>query len=770
MNIRVIISVITLFCSSVWAWQPQSIEFEGLARVSSASALQSSGLLPAQELDSQSIAQSIRSLYATGLFDDIEALRVEDRLVFRVIERPAIGTIEIEGTRAISKDLLAGALREQGIREGEILDRSKLELIRNELVRQYSAIGLYAAQVSLKLDARPNNRVDLLIEVEEGVSAFIAGVQFTGNQAFDDEQLLQRSLNMRARDQANLWDRFTKRDRFSQQGLNADKQVLEAWYLDRGFLDFELSSTQVSLSPDRQGLYIFFNVSEGLPYQIREQRVQGDTADFQQELEAMLKLQAGDTFSRSEVLATQQAMLNFLTDRGYFFAEVQIAPEVMADDLLLDINYQVQLGPKVYVRQVEFRGNSGTNDETLRREVLQRERSLSRARDIRNSRTRLMRLGFFEEVTVQTPRVAGTTDQIDVVYRVREKQTGNVQGSLGYSDVAGIFASAEITQANVMGTGHSLGAKLQINQTETEASLSYDIPYVTESGIGMGADLFGRRTNFDNLNFINYRTDNLGARVRLGYPTSLNSRLTWQLGFERTFLYTQSPIAEIELFESLVGNEFDNLSLSANWVRSTLNSGFSPTDGNRQQFSLEAGLPLGDLTYYRARYRYDQYWPFFDDYAVRWHSDLAFADAYGDLDVLPFTLNYRAGGPGSVRGFDAGSLGPKNSIGRPFGGNLLTRTGLEFIFPVPFVDNKSPWRTAAFVDLGNVYTTSCHPQAKDDGFCQTGWEFDELRLSAGVDITWSTPIAPLNFVFAVPLNAREDDRTRGFNFSIRSGF
>lgn len=769
MKFRALISLL-LFSSFAWAWQPSSIEFEGLARVSSASALISSGLLPDQALDANQVAQSIRSLYATGLFDDIEAVRIDDRLLFRVLERPAIESISIEGTKAINKDLLANALREQGIREGEILDRAKVELIRSELVRQYSAIGLYAAQVTLALQAKPNNRIDVLIDVEEGAPAFIAALQFTGNNAFDDATLTARAIGMRDRDQASLWDRVTKKDRFSQQALNADRQILEAWYLDRGFLDFELSSTQVSLSPDRQGLYLFFNISEGQPYQIRDQQVVGDTSDFQAELDGMLRLAAGATFSRAEVMATQQAMLNYLTDRGYFFAEVAIQPDVDPTNLLLDIDYRVQLGPKVYVRQVAFRGNSATNDDTMRREVLQRERSLSRARDIRDSRVRLMRQGFFDDVSVQTPRVAGTSDQIDVIYTVREKQTGSLSGSIGYSDVSGLFVSGELTQGNVMGTGHSLSAKVQLNQSERDASLSYDVPYVTESGIGLGADLFGRQTNFDKVSFINYRTDNVGVRLRLGYPTSLNSRLTWQLGFERTFLYTNEPIVEIQAFEDQVGDRFDNLSLSASWVRSTLNSGFSPTQGNRQQFNLEAGLPLADLTYYRLRYRYDQYWPFFNDFALRWHSDLAFADAYGELDNLPFTLHYRAGGPGTVRGFDPNSLGPKNSAGRPFGGNLLTRTGLEFIFPVPFIDNKSPWRTALFVDAGNVYTTHCHPTAASESFCATGWDAEDIRLTAGLDVTWSTPIAPLNFVFALPLNARDDDRTRGFNFSIRSGF
>ncbi|WP_158583952.1 outer membrane protein assembly factor BamA [Salinibius halmophilus] len=756
----------------------ESITFQGLQRVSPAAASSVVTLLPGK-IDQSAVSAALRALYQTGYYDQVEVLLENGALTFVVIERPQIETLTIEGADTVPESALTSALSAEGVRAGEILNQSKIAVISGELERQYAQVGLYEAKVTIDQEPLPNNRVNVTVVVEEGPKAEVGSFNIAGNRLFSDDELAE-NFTLKPRRDTQVWDTLFGNHDFSLAQFRGDLRRLESFYFERGYVDFAIDSQQVDLTRDRRYMSLNLNISEGEQYFLASVNVD---APGEFDLDSLPTLVAGDVFARSQVVATQQRILDELNDQGYFFAKVDVLPAVDREALTVDLTYKVTPGPLTYVRKIEFVGNDATNDVTLRRELLQLEQSLAIVSDIRQGTSRLMRLGFLRNATVDTRPVPGTDNQIDVIYEVEEDKVGNVSASLQFSPSRGASISGSFGQKNLAGTGHETAIELSASTTrdddgdltfaQRKVNISYDIPYATESGISVGADLFVEEINDDVISQSNYRTNDYGIRVRAGYPTSLDSRLIWSAGLERKDLLlptnTINVAQEVLNYADDVGsNTFDTLTLGATWRYYTLEGGFLVNKGAQHRLSATYSTPLSSSSWLKLDYTGEQYWPLFerDYWALRVHGEFGFGVPISG-NQMPFYELYKSGGRGSVRVFKDNQLAPNDSQGRAFGGNLKTEIGAELLVPMPFIENKDAWRASLFIDAGNTTTSSCSGYSEASN-CQSGWRIDDINVSAGIDLTWRTPVAPISFVLGYPLtNAHEEgDAGDPFSFSL----
>lgn len=757
----------------------ESINFQGLQRVSPAAANSVVTLLPGK-IDQSAVAAALRALYQTGYYDQVEVVLEDGALTFVVVERPQIETLTIDGAKTVPEAALSSALSAEGIRQGEILNQSKIAVISGELERQYAQVGLYEAKVAIEQEPLPNNRVNVTVQVEEGPKAQVGAFNIAGNRLFSDE-VLQDNFTLKARRDTDVVSSLFGNNDFSQAQYRGDLRRLESFYFERGYIDFAIDSQQVDVTRDRRYMALNLNISEGEQYFLSSVAVQAPDGFA---LSDIPTLASGDVFARSQVVDTQQNLLDRLNEQGYFFAKVDVLPRVDREALTVDLVYQVTPGPLTYVRKIEFVGNNATNDVTLRRELLQLEQSLAIVSDIRQGTSRLMRLGFLRNATVDTRPVPGTNNQIDVIYEVEEDKVGNVTGSLQYSPSRGVSVAGSFGQKNLAGTGHETAIEISLSTTRNDqgelafaqrkANLSYDIPYATESGISVGADLFAEEINDDLISQSNYRTNDYGVRVRAGYPTSLDSRLIWSAGLERKDLLLPDNtinVAEevLNYAESAGSNTFDTLTIGSTWRYYTLEGGFLIKRGAQHRLSATYATPLSTSSWLKLDYSGEQYWPLFDrDYwALRVHGEFGWGIPISGAQ-MPFYELYKSGGRGSVRVFRDNQLAPNDSQGRAFGGNVKTELGVELLVPMPFIDNKDAWRASLFIDAGNTTTSSCAGYS-DASDCTAGWRIEDIKLSAGVDVTWRTPVAPISFVLGYPLTNNYDEGDAGDPFSFSLG-
>lgn len=758
-------------------YQVETINFKGLQRVSNAAANATVTLLPGN-IDQSAISAALKALYRTGYYDQVEVVFTDGQLFFEVVERPQIESLTIEGADTVPEAALTSALSAEGIRQGEILNRAKIEVINSELERQYAQVGLYSAKVSVLQEPLPNNRVALTLEVQEGPEAEVGALNIAGNRVYADAELVD-DFQLKARRDTDVVDSLFGDHGYSQAKLGGDLQRLESFYFDRGYIDFAIDSRQVNLSRDKRFITLNLNVSEGEQYTLSSVNIE---APPEFELAQYQTLSVDDVFARSQVIAVQQDILSHLNELGYFFARVDVVPNVDRDGLTVDLVYRVETGPLTYVRKIEFVGNDATNDATLRRELLQLEQSLAIVSDIRGGTGRLMRLGFLKNATVDTRPVPGTNNQIDVVYQVEEEKTGTISGTMQFSPSAGFSLTGTYAQKNLAGTGHEASVDVSVSTTrdddgkltfaQRKLTLGYDVPYVTEGGVSLGADLYVEEINDDVIRQSNYRTNDYGLTVRTGYPTSLDSRITWSAGVERKDLLlpdsTEFVAQEVLNYADKHGETFDTFTLGASWRYYTLEGGFLVSKGSQHRLSATYAVPGSTSSWLKLGYLGEHYLPLFNRkyWAIRLHSEAGLGLALSS-DQMPFYELYRSGGRGSVRVFNEGQLAPTNSKGSPFGGNLKTEVGAELLVPMPFIENKDAWRASLFLDAGNTFATSCVGYSEQSN-CSPGWALDELRVSAGVDLTWMTPLAPISFVVGYPLgnNYSEDEAGSWFNFSL----
>ncbi|MDN6319839.1 MAG: outer membrane protein assembly factor BamA [Marinobacter sp.] len=741
------------------------IEVEGLQRVSAGTVFSAFPVNIGEQMDEAELADSIKSLFRTGLFTDIEASRDAGILILTVRERPSITSIEIDGNKNIETDMLMDALAGAGLQEGQVFRRATLERLELEILRSYIGQGRYNARVKATAEVLPRNRVAISLDINEGTVAAIQHINLVGNKDFGDEQL-RDLFELRT---SSWWNSLTNSDKYARERLSGDLETLRSFYLDRGYLDFSVESSQVSISPDKRKVFIAIALNEGPQYTISEIKLRGDLIVDEEELRELIPVDAGDVFSRARMTAISETLAFRLGKEGYAFANVNAVPEP-GEGNTAAVTFFVEPGKRAYVRRVNFDGNVSTRDDVLRQEMTQMEGGIASSDRIEFSKTRLERLGFFQTVNVDTVPVPGTDDLVDVNYSVEEQPTGSLSASVGFSQDSGVILGANVSENNFFGTGKRVSFGVNVSDSVKSANISYMDPYYTVDGVSRGFSVFARETDFEQEDITSYLLDEYGGRLTFGYPTDNITRLNFGLG------YTLSKIKggvftskEVTNFIDEEGDTFNNYFLFGSWRRSTLNRGVLPTDGYSHSLSLDVAVPGSDLTFYKASHKTDFYFPVTDNnrWVVRTRTEVGYGNGYGDRSVMPFYEHYYAGGYGSVRGYQANSLGRRATNATndysdpdPFGGNLLTEASLELIFPTPFAGDSRSMRTAFFVDAGQVFDP-------DRGFDP---DPKELRLSAGIGFQWITAVGPLAFSLAKPLNDKSGDDTQIFQFSLGQTF
>ncbi|WP_422823555.1 outer membrane protein assembly factor BamA [Vreelandella vilamensis] len=755
------------------------IRVEGLQRVSAASVFNAFPVSANDRVDDQELAEAARELFATGLFDDVSLAREGDVLVVQVVERPTIARLTITGNKQISEDDLRQGLQQSGLSEGQVLQLSTLEEMQRELEGVYQSQGRYSAQIDVDVEEVDEGRVQVNIDINEGGVAKIRQINIVGNESFDDETL--RDL-FELEDSPGFFFGWFSSDEYSREALAGDIERLRSYYLDRGYVNFEVVSTQVSIGPEKNDIFITLNVDEGRQFQVGDIRFSGDLQIAENEARDLLQVQSGNTFSRSELNASTEALRQRLGTEGFAFAEVEGIPQVVDDSGTVDLIIGVDPGQRTYVRRIEFVGNTTTQDEVLRREMIQMEGAPASTEAITQSRQRLQRLGFFSQVEVDTRRVPGETDQLDVTYNVEEQPSGSISASIGFSQSAGVIYGASLSQNNFLGTGNRVNVGAQRSDTFTSINFGFTDPYWTLDGISRGYNVFYRETDYEDSDISTYSTDAYGAGINFGYPISELARLNFGASVDDTTVKTYFDTAsEIERYVMDEGDNAQSIKLTGSWTRNNLNRGMMPTAGSYQRISLETAAPGSDVGYYKARARAQQLFPIDDDHrwALKFSGNLGYADTLGNNDPYPFYENFYAGGLGSVRGFTSNTLGqrttPKREGGRDrtMGGNILVEGSAEMIFPLPFIEDQSALQSSVFFDAGNTFLTSCYDVLENDADrqrCNSGVDLGDLRYSVGMGLSWLTPVGPLTFSVAEPVNDESDDDTQFFQFSLGQTF
>jgi len=799
----------TAFAQSFYV---SDIRVEGLQRISARVLFSEFPIDVGDEVNTSILRRASSILFKTGNFDDIELYRDGDVLIVKVKERPSISSIEIEGNETLPTEVLMDALNQSGLSEGEIFKRVTLDRIHLELERQYTGQGRYGAKIETKTIDRSRNRVALSINITEGDVASILHINIVGNKVFSDEELLG-NFELRA---PGFWSFFRKDDLYAREKLSGDLETLRSYYLDRGHINFSIESTQVSISPDKQDVYLTINIAEGEKFIVSDVKIAGEIPVDEKAINALILIRPGMVFSNKMMTVSNDLISKRLGNEGYIFAKVNGIPDINEEEKTVELTFFIDSGDRTYVRRINFVGNTKTADEVLRREMRQMEGSWASGHRIEQSKARLNRLGFFKEVDVTTPRVPDTPDQIDVNYLVEEGNFGELSASIGYSGGSGgLILSGSLSQNNFLGSGNRVSLNLNRSEFQENYSFSFDDPYFTVDGVSRGFNIFFRETDYEEGNGPNTITNSFGGSVSFGYPISEIERLRFSFGYSNTETLQRSDIAYIaEIKEFLKEQDnFDTVTVTGGWSKSTLNRGLFPDRGASQTLSLQASLPsMSELEYYKLTYSGQKYYPLSSllpnnrflltaqGWALRFKTELGFGDGYGETDLLPFFQHFRSGGFGSVHGYRQNTLGPTsteilvfdpnatglNCLGPqgpidadgnaecvtdtdPFGGNALIEGSAEIIFPVPFVKDKRSFRTAFFLDAGNVFDTRRQAYNVETGLFDGQsfkLDFGDLRYSYGIGLTWMTAIAPLSFVVALPFGDEPGDSTRTFQFEL----
>jgi outer membrane protein insertion porin family len=728
----------------------KDIRVEGLQRTEAGTVFSYLPIKVGETLNEERARQAVRALYATGFFQDVRLEVDGGVLVVFVQERPAIAQIDFAGMKEFEPDNIKKALRELGLAEGRIFDRALLEQTEQEIKRQYLSRGLYATTVQVTVTPLERNRVAINITVTEGDVAKIRGINIVGAKAFSEDELLDQ-LVLRTPGWLT-W--YTKLDRYARERLAADLETLRSFYQNRGYLDFNIESTQVSITPDRLGIYVTINISEGEKYTVTGVRLSGQMLVPRQELKGLVQLKTGDVFSREKLVASTKAITDRLGNDGYAFANANAIPDVDKEKRTVAFNIVIDPGRRVYVRRIDVSGNVKTRDEVVRREMRQIEGAYYDASKIQLSRRRIDRTAFFNEVNVETQPVEGNPDQVDILYNVKERPTGALLFGVGFSNVEKLSLSASLTQSNVFGTGNFLSFNVSSGSVNKVYSLSFLNPYWTVDGVSQGFDVYRRKTNASSLAIGAYATDTYGGGVKFGYPISEVSRVDAGLNMERVQLdiFANSPLRYIE-FVDIFGNNYTYGALSTGVARDTRDSLIQTNAGTLSRATGE--LAQGDLEYYRLGVSHQWFVPLSRIFTFFWGVDVAMAEGLGDKP-LPFFKNYYAGGPGSVRGYSPLSLGPRDEQGTALGGNRKLTTSAEVLFPVPGAIQDKSLRLAWFIDGGNVFNNRI--------------EFDELRYATGLSFAWTSPFGPLRLSIAQPLNAKSTDNVQRLQFTFGTAF
>ncbi len=754
--------VAALFATSASAFDPfvvKDIRVEGIQRTEAGTVFSYLPVKVGDTMTDDKAAQAVKALFATGFFKDVR-LEIEGGvLVVLVEERPAVASLEFVGLKAFEKEQIKKGLIEVGLAESRIFDRSLVDKAEQELKRQYLSRGYYAVSIKTTITPLERNRVGINFAVEEGDIAKIRQINLVGATAFKENDLL--ALFVLRTPGWLTW--YSKNDQYSKQKLAGDLETLRSYYLDHGYVEFNIDSTQVSISPDKQDIYITVNLSEGEQYTVSSVKLAGDLLVAEDELKKLIKITPGETFSREALTETTKKISERLGNEGYAFANVNASPELDKEKRQVAFTIYIDPGRRVYVRQINVTGNNRSRDEVIRRELRQMEASWYDGDKINKSRTRVDRLGYFEDVTVETPAVPATTDQVDVNVNVKEKPTGNVMIGAGFSSSEKLVLSGSLSQQNLFGSGKTAGVQINTSKVNTVVSLSYTDPYYTVDGIGRGFDVYHRKTNTSSLVVGAYDSRSTGGGVRFGLPIAEDDSISLGLSGDLTSLAVNnySPLP-FQNYVRRFGDTNTTLLGTAGWAKETIDSRLYPLTGSINRIVGELGLPAGDLGtlhYFRTNFQHQQFIPVIArNYTLLLNGEFGIAGGYGGLP-LPFFKNYYAGGIGSVRGYDASSLGPIDVVtGARLGGTRRLVINAELLIPMPGVGLDKTVRLGAFIDGGQVWGQGQKISTGD------------LRYSTGVSLVWSSPLGPLKFSFANPINRQPDDKVQRLQFQMGTTF
>lgn len=731
----------------------KDIQVEGNQRISAGTIFNYLPLRVGDRLDEAQSQAAIAALYKTGFFADVRLLAENGVLIVAVVERPSIATITFKGNKEISSDQLTEALKKIGLTEGRIFDQALLERVEMELQRQYLAQGRYGIKVDAKVDTADQNRVNITLVIDEGETTSIRHINIVGNKVFTDEVLLDQ-LQLGP---APTFGFFSTKDQYTRQKLSADLETLRSYYMDRGYLNFAITSTQVAITPDRNGVYVTINVDEGQRYSVAHIDFAGDLIVPETELRKLVAIQNGDIFSRRALTEASSAISDRLGKEGYAFANVNAVPNIKADSNEVALTFVVDPGKRVYVRRVNITGNRKTEDEVIRREMRQMESAWLAADKLERSRVRLQRLSYLEDVNIETPAVSGVEDQVDVNVSVSERPSGSLMLGVGYSDT-GFILNASVSQENFLGSGKRVSAEINSGSVNTVYSFAYTNPYYTLDGVSRGFKAYYRTTDTTAAKVAQYTSDVWGGAVNYGIPLSEYNTLRAGLAFEANTIHTTSytPPAYTS-FLNANSNQFDIYKFTVGWSHDTRNRGIFPDSGFQQSLNLDYALPGSGLTFYKASSRSQWYYPLTKDLTLSLNGEVGYGDSYGETTQLPFFEKFFLGGARSVRGYKVNSLAPREG-GVTIGGDLRVLGNAELVFPPPFASDSKAVRLSLFLDAGNVFGSV------------SDFNAGELRQSAGLSLLWLSPIGPLSFSVARPLNAQPDDKTETFQFTLGSFF
>ncbi len=805
----------------------RDIRIDGLVRLTPASIYSMLPINSGDRVSDPMIAEAIRTLYASGLFDDIKAYQEKDVLVFKVVERPVISKLEFKGNKLIPKEALEQGLKKMGIAEGEVFKKSALQTIETELEQQYTQQGRYDADVTVETVARPNNRVELKLNFNEGTAAKVFDINIIGNTVFSDSDIKQ----VFAVKESGWASVVTRNDRYAREKMAASLEALRALYLNKGYINFNIINSQLNISEDKKHIFIEVSVDEGSQFKFGETKFLGDALYKPEELQMLKLYKDGETYSQEKVNAVKQLLLRKYGNAGYYYAEVNIVPEINNQTGIVNLNYYINPGQQVTVRRINFTGNSKTADEVLRREMRQMEGALASNEKIDLSKVRLERTGFFKTVDVKPVRVPNSPDQVDLNVNVEEQHSGTTTLAVGYSQNGGVTFQAGLSQTNFMGTGNRVAIDLSRSETQDYYNLSVTDPYFTIDGVSRGYNVYYRKTKLNkDYNVNNYVTDSVGGSLSFGYPIDENQSLSASIGIDQTKVRTGpsvstyirdyllanggkatgsstycpedqwakdadgkytgecNPGGEIT-YDNAFDGEFLTYTLNLGWSYNTLNRPIFPTSGMSHRVGLEVGIPGSDVDYQKLTYDAQAFMPLWGGFVLRGYGKLGYGND------LPFYKNFYAGGYGSVRGYDNSSLGPKypsvifQEMGKDdlskeeVGGNALVQFGTELALPLPF---KGDWtrqvRPVLFAEGAQVFDTKCDVPSGNilvnssnvdiKQYCKDNYNFnfDNMRYSVGVGFTWITMIGPLSLSYAFPLNEKSGDNTKSIQFEIGRTF